>query len=109
MAKVDADKLKARYEKARQDWQAHQKRERERRKKQRVREDTERKIVAGEFVLSLLDSGEYDSARFMSRLDTYLDDTRRRALFGLPPRDEAPQTAAQDATNTPLEESPAAP
>lgn len=55
VAKVDTDKIKERCEKACQDWQAHQKREREQRKKQRARETTERKIVAGEFVLSLLD------------------------------------------------------
>ena len=106
MAKVDSDKLKARYEKARQDWQAHQKRERERRKKLRARDDTERKIVAGEFVLSLLDSGEYDRNRFMSRLDTYLSDNRRRALFGLPPRNETPETVSQDVENAPVEEAP---
>lgn len=107
MAKVDADKLKARYEKARQDWQAHQKHEREKRKKRKAREDRERQIVAGEFVLSLLDSGEYDRQRFMARLDTYLSDNHRRALFDLPPRDETPETAARNTDNTPVEESPA--
>ena len=71
MAKVDAGKLKARYEKAREEWQAHQKRERARHKRQKARDDTERKIVAGEFVLSLLDSGEYDRERFMIRLDAF--------------------------------------
>lgn len=59
MPKVDVDKLKSRYEKARQDWQAHQKREREQRKKQKAKADTERKIIAGEMLLSLVESGEW--------------------------------------------------
>ena len=53
--------------------------------------------MAGEFVLSLLDSGEYDRARFMARLDTYLSDNRQRSLFDLPPRDEMPETETQGA------------
>ena len=47
MAKVDGGKLKERYEKARADYQEHLKRERAKRKKEKARNDTERKIVAG--------------------------------------------------------------
>ena len=98
MAKVDGDKLKERYEKARAEYQEHQKRERQKRRKLKEKQDTERKIVAGEFVLFLLDNGEYDRNRFMTRLDKYLDDNRRRALFGLPEADETPETAEQSAS-----------
>jgi len=98
MAKVDGDKIKARYEKVRAEYQEHQKRERQKRRKIKVQEDTERKIVAGEFVLFLLDNGEYDRDRFMTRLDKYLDDNRRRALFCLPEVDETPETAEPDAS-----------
>lgn len=89
MAKVDAEKLKARYDKARAEYLAHQKRERDKRRKQKVREDTERKIVAGELLLSLVESGEWPRDRFLARLDTTLTDNRRRALFELPPLDDA--------------------
>ena len=84
MAKADGEKIKERYEKARADFQAHQKRERAKRKKLKAQADTERKLVAGEFVLFLLENGEYDRERFMTRLDKYLDDNHRRLFFGLP-------------------------
>ena len=96
MAKVDGDKIKERYEKARADYQAHQKRQRVKRKKLKAQADTERKLVAGEFVLFLLENGEYDRERFMTRLDKYLDDNRRRLLFGLPALDEGSETTGQD-------------
>ncbi len=96
MAKADGEKIKERYEKARTDYQAHQNRERAKRKKLKAQADTERKIVAGEFVLFLLENGEYDRERFMTRLDEYLDDNRRRLLFGLPTLDEGSETAKQD-------------
>ena len=98
MAKVDGDKLKERYEKARAEYQEHQKRERQKRRKRKAKEATERKMIAGEFVLFLLENGEYDRERFTARLDTYLDDDRRRSLFGLEPREETPKTAEQDAS-----------
>ena len=98
MAKVDGDKIKERYEKARAEYQEHQKRERLKRRKLKAKEATERKIVAGEFVLFLLENGEYDRERFMTRLDKYLDDNRRRSLFGLSALDEGPETAEQDSS-----------
>lgn len=72
----------------RAEYQEHLKRERAKRKKLRAKADTERKIVIGEMVLSLIESGEWPRERIMSRLDTYLDDNRQRALFGLTPREE---------------------
>ena len=80
MAKVDGDKLNERYKKARTEYREHQKRERQNRRKLKAKEDTERKIVAGEFVLFLLENGERDRNRFMVRLDKYLGDNRRRLL-----------------------------
>ena len=100
MVKIDGDKLKERYEKARTEYQEHLKRERAKRKKLKAREDTERKIVVGEIVLSLVESGEWPRERIMARLDTYLSDNRQRALFDLPPRDETPETETQGAENT---------
>ena len=99
MAKLTGEKLKERYEKVRAEYQAHQKRERQKRRELKAKEDMERKIVAGEFVLFLLENGEYDRERFTARLDQYLDDDRRRSLFDLEPRAGAPETAEQD---TPL-------
>ena len=88
MAKVDADKIKERYLKARSEWQAQLKRERVQRRKQKAKEDTERKIVAGELLLSIVDSGEWPRERFLSRLDTILTDNKKRELFGLSPVSE---------------------
>lgn len=98
MAKLTGDKLKERYEKVRAEYQEHQKRERQKRRKLKAKEATERKMIAGEFVLFLLENGEYDRERFMTRLDRYLDDDRRRSLFGLEPREEASETTKQDAS-----------
>ena len=106
MAKVDGDKIKERYEKALAEFQEHQKLERQKRRKIRAKENTERKIVAGEFVLFLLDNGEYDRERFMTRLDKYLDDDRRRSFFGLEIRGEALETAEQDASLPLVEQGP---
>lgn len=103
MAKLTGEKLKERYEKVRAEYQAHQQRERQKRRKLKAKENTERKIVAGEFVLFLLENGEYDRERFTTRLDRYLDDDRRRSLFGLGPRAEVPETTDQD-TSLPLVE-----
>lgn len=64
--------------------------------------DVERKIVAGEFVLSLLDSGEYDRQRFMSRLDTYLRDNRGRALPACPHATKRRRRHPQDVGNVPF-------
>ena len=89
MAKVDADKLKERYLKARGEWQDHLKRERQQRRKQKSREDLDRKLIAGEFLLSMVDNGEWPRDRFLSRLDTYLTDKKKRELFGLSPVDES--------------------
>ena len=103
MAKVDGEKLRERYEKARVDYREHLKQERARRKKKKVRDDTERKIVVGEMVLSLIESGEWPRERIMARLDTYLSDNRQRALFDLPPYDETVNAAAQDADSPPVD------
>ena len=88
MAKVNTDKIKERYLKARSEWQEQLKRERVQRRKQKAKEDTERKIVAGELLLSLVDSGEWPRERFLSRLDTILTDNKKRELFGLSPVSE---------------------
>ena len=85
MAKADGEKIKERYEKARADFQAHQKRERAKRKKLKAQADTERKLVADELVLFLL------------------DDNHRRLFFRLPALDEGSETAEQDDT-LPLDE-----
>ena len=47
MAKADGEKIKERYEKARADYQAHQKRERTKHKKLKAQADTERKTRGG--------------------------------------------------------------
>ena len=97
MAKVNTDKIKERYLKARSEWQEQLKRERIQRRKQKAKEDTERKIVAGELLLSLVDSGEWSRERFLSRLDTILTDNRKRELFGLSPVDEASNVSSVSA------------
>ena len=98
MAKIDAAKLKERYEKARSEWQDHLKRERTQRRKQKAKDDTERKIVAGELLLSLVESGEWPRERFLARLDATLTDNKRRELFDLPPLSDAPDTSSLSAT-----------
>ena len=97
MAKVNADKIKERYLKARSEWQEQLKRERVQRRKQKAKEDMERKIVAGELLLSLVDNGEWPRERFLSRLDTILTDNRKRELFGLSPIDKASNVSSVSA------------
>ena len=100
MAKVNADKIKERYLKARGEWQEQLKRERLQRRKQKAKEDLERKIVAGELLLSLVDSGEWPRDRFLSRLDTILTDNRKRELFGLSPVDESTDMSSVSAESS---------
>lgn len=98
MAKVDSDKLKAKYEKVRAEYQKHQKSERKKLRALKAKEDLERKIVIGEFVLYLLEIGEYNRERFMTRLERYLEDNRRRSLFGFEERDGTTETTGQGAS-----------
>ena len=98
MAKVDGEKLKERYEKARSEWQDNLKRERTQRRKQKARDDTERKIVAGELLLALVESGEWPRDRFLARLDATLTDNKRRELFEHPPLSGASDTSSEPAT-----------
>ena len=65
----------------------------------------ERKIVVGEMVLSLIESGEWPRERIMARLDTYLIGDRQRALFDLPPCNETANAAAQGAESPPVDDS----
>lgn len=97
MAKVDIDKLKAKYEKVRAEYQKHQKSERKKLRELKAKDDLERKIVIGEFVLFLVETGEYDRERFMTRLERYLEDDRRRSLFGFEKREETTETTEQEA------------
>ena len=97
MAKVNADKIKERYLKARSEWQEQLKRERVQRRKQKAKDDLERKVVAGEFLLSLVESGEWPRERFLSRLDAILTDNWRRELFGLSPVNETSNASSVSA------------
>ena len=94
MPKVDDDTLRQRYEKAKTDWEERQKANRARRRREKVQADARRKTIIGEMVLDHVQDNPHEHDRLMSRLDGYLKDPKDRALFDLPPRTEAPATAA---------------
>ena len=57
--------------------------------KQERRKDTRRKILAGSMLLQLVEDGEWPKDKLHARLDAYLVRDDDRALFGLPPIDDA--------------------
>ena len=83
MGKVDAEKLKARFLKARAAWRVAQKREREKQKK-KVQARLRR---MGGIVLAMVKDGAYPRDEFMADVDSFLSDPGDRELFGLRPRE----------------------
>ena len=107
MPKVDDDTLRQRYEQAKEAWEERQKANRARRRREKVQTDARRKTLIGEMVLDHVQQNPHEHDRLMTRLDGYLKDTRDRALFDLPPRTEAPASAAP--TNPPFPAEPSHP
>lgn len=85
VGKVDVEKLKARFLKARAAWRVAQKREREKRKK---KEQARLRRIGG-IVLAMVREGAYPRDEFMADMDSFLSDPGDRTLFGLPPREAA--------------------
>ena len=94
MPKVDDDTLRQRYEQAKEAWEERQKANRARRRREQVQADARRKTLIGQMVLDHVQDNPHERDRLMTRLDGYLEDTRDRVLFDLPPRTEAPATDA---------------
>lgn len=107
MPKVDDETLRQRYEKAKTDWEERQKANRAKRRREKLQADARRKTLIGQMVLDHVQDNPHERDRLMTRLDGYLEDTRDRALFDLPPRTEAPATAA--ATDPPAAAEPSHP
>ena len=110
MAKADAERIRDRYEKAKTAWDQHQKKARAKRRREKDQADAQRKTLAGELLLHLVDTNQYQRSAFLAQLDAYLTDDRQRALFDLPsqngpsgpadPNGEA--DSAQETPNRPL-------
>jgi len=65
---------------------------RAREQQQTRKDDTRRKILAGSMLLQLVEDGEWPKDKLQTRLDAYLTRDDDRALFDLPPLDEADRT-----------------
>ena len=70
---------------------------RAREQQQTRKDDTRRKILVGSMLLQLVEDGEWPEDKLRARLDTYLVRTDDRALFELPPLDDA-NRARRDAS-----------
>ena len=62
---------------------------RAREQQQARKDDTRRKILVGSMLLQLVEDGEWPEDKLRARLDTYLVRVDDRALFELPPLDDA--------------------
>ena len=86
VGKVDVEKLKQRFLKARAAWRAAQKRQREKRKKQ----EAARLRRIGGVVLAMVEAGQYPREELLADLDKFLSDAGDRKLFGLAPVEDRP-------------------
>ena len=82
------DRLK-RLEEQRARINAEIQRVRAREQQQARKDDTRRKILVGSMLLQLVEDGEWPEDKLRARLDTYLVRADDRALFELPPLDDA--------------------
>ena len=105
MPKIDDETLRQRYEKAKADWDERQKENRARQRREKAQADARRKTIIGEMVLHHVQQNPHERERLMTRLDSFLEDARDRALFDLSPKLEPPASAPPAAppfpTNTP--------
>ena len=86
MPKVDDTTLQQRYQQAKEAWEARQKENRARKRREKARADVRRKTLIAEMVLHHTQTNPHEHDNLMARLDDYLDNPKDRALFDLPPR-----------------------
>ena len=96
MPKVDDEVLQQRYHQAKEAWEARQKENRARKRREKAQEDARRKTLIGEMVLHHVQTNPHEHDRLMSRLDGYLKNPMDRALFDLSPRPNTPVHPASD-------------
>ena len=89
MAKIDETKLIEQFQKAKKALDGFRKQERARQRREKAQADARRKTLIGEMVLQHVQTNPHEHDRLMSRLDSYLEAPKDRALFDLPPRPNA--------------------
>jgi hypothetical protein len=71
---------------------------------QERKRDARRKIIVGAMVLGLVERGEWPRERLLAKLDEHLSRKHDRALFGLPPRENAVDSGdASDSEGSPVD------
>ena len=105
MPKVDDETLRQRYEKAKTDWEGRQKENRAQKRREKTQADARRKTLIGEMVLHHVQANPHEHDRLMTRLDSYLEAPRDRALFDLSPRPNAPASTPQTDPPSPTDSS----
>lgn len=72
--------------------QRDEQRQRAKIQNQKRKEDTRRKVLVGAAVLNQVEQGRMDQAELERLLDGFLERDDDRALFGLNPRGDTPET-----------------
>ena len=103
MAKADSDKIRERYEKAKAAYEEDQRKQRAKRRREKVQADARRESLIGKMVLHHVQANPHQHDRLMTQLDTFLTDAKDRALFDLPAENDAPASVAPTGQPSPDE------
>lgn len=96
MPKIDDETLRKRFEKAKSDWDERQKANRSRQRREKAQSDARRRDLIGGMVLDHVQDNPHERERLMKSLDAYLKNPKDRALFDLPPKPDASDSASPD-------------
>ena len=103
MAKADSDKIRERYEKAKATYEEDQRKQRAKRRHEKVQADARRETLIGKMVLHHVQTNPHQHDRLMTQLDAFLTDAKDRALFDLPAKNDAPASVAPTGQPSPDE------
>ena len=103
MAKIDEERVRERYEKAKAAFDKLQREKRARHRREKAQADARRKTLIGELILHLVQTNQHQHDRLMTQLDAFLKDDKDRALFDLPNKNGVPASVAQNEQQVPAE------
>ena len=104
MAKADSGKIRERYEKAKTAYEEDQRKQRAKRRREKVQTDARRETLIGKMVLHHVQANPHQHDRLMTQLDAFLTDAKDRALFDLPSKNSASASAVPNGPQVPAED-----
>ena len=104
MAKADSGKIRERYEKAKAAYEEDQRKQRAKRRREKVQADARRETLIGKMVLHLVQTNQHQHDRLMTQLDAFLKDDKDRALFDLTNKNGPPASAVPNGPQVPADD-----